>query len=135
MTEIDGIIKVIDVPGFTEGPWVFKRDNVYYLTYSANFPEVIDYAIASKPEGPWVYHGRLSDEIENSTTNHQGVVNYKGRWYYVYHSAGLPTGGRYRRSVCIDYLFFNEDGSLQKVNPSLAGVFKFELIIDAWKIN
>ncbi len=126
MIEIDGEIQVIDVPQFTEGPWVFKREDKYYLTYSAEFPEVIDYAMADDPTGPWEYKGRLNDLVPNSPTNHQGVENYKGNWYFVYHNGALPSGGEFRRSVCIDYLNFNEDGTLQVVKQTSLGVSAVE---------
>ena len=104
----------------------FKREEKYYLTYSAQFPEVIDYAMADSPEGPWEYKGRLNDLVVNSPTNHQGVVEYKGDWYFVYHTGGLPSGGEFRRSVSIDYLFFNEDGSLEKIKQTSIGVSKVD---------
>lgn len=122
MIELDGPIQVIDVPSFTEGPWVFKRGDKYYLTYSARFPEVIDYAMADSPEGPWVYKGRLNDLVPDSPTNHQGIAHYKDNWYFVYHNGSLPSGGEFRRSVCIDYLYFNEDGSMQKIIQTRKGV-------------
>ena len=126
MIELDGSIQTIDVPSFTEAPWVFKKGDNYYLTYSAKFPEVIDYAMASSPEGPWTYKGRLNDLVPNSPTNHQGVIEFKGDWYFVYHNGSLPNGGEFRRSVCIDYLHFNEDGSLQKVVQTSRGVSRIE---------
>ncbi len=122
MIEIEGDIHVIDVPSFTEGPWVFKRDSIYYLTYSALFPEVIDYATAPTPEGPWTYQGRLNDTVPNSPTNHQAVLEYKGDWYFVYHNGILPQGGEYRRSVCIDYLYWNEDGTMKEIVQTRKGV-------------
>lgn len=122
MVELEGDIQVIDVPSFTEGPYVFKRNQKYYLSYSALFPEVIDYAMADSPAGPWTYMGRLNDEMPNSPTNHQAVVEFKGNWYFVYHNAGLENGGEFRRSVCVDELIFNEDGSIRKIEPTVKGV-------------
>lgn len=124
MTELDGPIAIIDVPSFTEGPYVFKRNDQYYLTFSAQFPEVIDYAMADSPAGPWVYKGRLFDEVPNSPTNHQAVVEYKGNWYFVYHNAALKGGGEFRRSVCVDYAYFNDDGSMKEILPTEKGVME-----------
>jgi beta-xylosidase len=122
MVELEGDIQVIDVPAFTEGPYVFKREQKYYLSYSAEFPEVIDYAMADSPEGPWEYKGRLNDVMVNSPTNHQAVVEYKGQWYFIYHSAGLAGGGEFRRSVCVDDLNYNPDGTIQKIIQTDRGV-------------
>jgi beta-xylosidase len=126
LTALDGPIETIDLPSFTEGPWVFKKDDLYYLTYSAEFPEVIDYATAASPEGPWQYRGRLNDLVPNSPTNHQAVLPYKGKWYFVYHNGALSGGGEFRRSVCIDYVHFNEDGTMNKIKQSAKGVEAIE---------
>lgn len=126
MIELDGPIQTIDVPQFTEGPWVFKRDDLYYLIYSARFPEEIDYATAPDPEGPWTHRGLLNGLVPNSPTNHQAVLEYKGDWYFVYHNGKLPGGGEFRRSVCIDYLYFNEDGTLKPIRQTNAGVSAVE---------
>ena len=89
---------------------------------STLFPEVIDYAMADSPSGPWEYKGRLFDEVPNSPTNHQAVVEYKGDWYFIYHNAALNGGGEFRRSVCVDYAYFNEDGTMKKIVPTGRGV-------------
>ncbi|MEQ9306968.1 MAG: glycoside hydrolase, partial [Marinoscillum sp.] len=75
-------------------------------------------------EGPWEYKGRLNDLVPNSPTNHQAIVEYKNRWYFVYHNGNLPQGGEFRRSVCIDYLNYNDDGTIQKIIQTDEGVSK-----------
>lgn len=35
LTELDGEIKVINLPRFVEGPWLHKKDDLYYLTYAS----------------------------------------------------------------------------------------------------
>lgn len=122
MIALDGAINVIDVPEFTEGPWVFKKDDLFYMAYSARFPEEIDYATSPNPEGPWTHRGLLNGLVPNSPTNHQAILPYKGEWYFVYHNGALPSGGEFRRSVCIDYIHFNEDGTLQQIQQTNRGV-------------
>ncbi|RJE72736.1 glycoside hydrolase family 43 protein [Reichenbachiella sp. MSK19-1] len=122
MIELDGPVHTISVPEFTEAPWVFKREELYYLIYSAHFPEEIDYAMSDSPEGPWEYKGNLNGALPNSPTHHVGVEEYKGNWYFVYHTGQLPTGGEFRRSVCIDRLYFNEDGTIKPVIKTDSGV-------------
>lgn len=39
MTELDGPIKLISLPKFTEAPWIHKRKGWYYLSYASGFPE------------------------------------------------------------------------------------------------
>jgi beta-xylosidase len=39
MTELDGPINTIDLPNFTEAPWIHKHNDWYYLSYAYQFPE------------------------------------------------------------------------------------------------
>jgi hypothetical protein len=123
MINLDG--EIVDVPGltgYTEAPWLHKRNGIYYLSFAAGFPETIDYATSSSPLGPWTYRGRINDRVYNSPTNHQSIVQYRGKWYFVYHNGGLPTGGEYRRSVCIDQLEYSEDGTIVKIKQTIKGI-------------
>lgn len=122
MIETEGPIEVVDLPTFTEAPYIHKKGDTYYLSYASAFPEYIDYAISKSIKGPWTYQGRLNDLVKNSPTNHQSIVEYKGKWYFVYQNGGLPTGGEFRRSVCIDELNYNADGTIQKVVQTIKGV-------------
>ncbi|MBS1662664.1 MAG: glycoside hydrolase family 43 protein [Bacteroidetes bacterium] len=122
MTELDGPITAFTPPHYTEAPWIYKRNNLYYLIYAANFPETIDYCTASSPTGPWTYRGTIQDTVPNSTTTHPGIIDYHNKSYFFYHNGALPTGSSYRRSVCIDYLHYNPDGSIQKIIQTKQGV-------------
>ena len=51
-----------------------------------------------------------------------GRITFKGRDYFIYHDGGLLKGGSFRRSVCIDYLNYNPDGTIQRVIPTEEGV-------------
>lgn len=127
MVELDGpIIEPVGLPNFWEAPWMFKRGGTYYLAYASNFNvdgdgcvtsqrfACIRYATADNPLGPWTERGIVLDQV-SSTTNHPAIVEFQGQWYMIYHTADLPDGGNFRRSVAIDPLFFNEDGTMQKV--------------------
>ncbi|TYZ06514.1 family 43 glycosylhydrolase [Hymenobacter lutimineralis] len=123
MTELDGPINTIVLPSYTEAPWVHKRGDWYYLSYATEFPEKLAYAMSRSPEGPWEYKGILNELAENSNTNHQAILDFKGKSYFVYHNgANGPAGGSFRRSVCVDYLYYNADGTIQKVIMTKAGV-------------
>lgn len=121
MTEIDGAITTVNVPAFTEAPYLHKRNNIYYLSYASGWPETIAYATSNSPLGPWTARGTLNGRV-SSETNHQSIIDFKGQWYFVYHNAGLPTGGNFRRSVCIDYLYYNADGTIKKIVQTTTGV-------------
>jgi beta-xylosidase len=130
MIEIDGEIKKIDLPNYTEGPWLHKRGDMYYLTYAAFAHqgqwEKICYATAPKITGPWTYQGILTDQAKNSYTIHPGIVQFKDQWYLFYHNATLTlngeTGALGRRSVCVEYLYYNPDGTIQTITQTIDGV-------------
>ncbi|MCM1489635.1 MAG: hypothetical protein NC095_02240 [Muribaculum sp.] len=42
------------------------------------------------------------------------MVKYKGKWWAFYHNQDLSDRGNLR-SICVDELKFNPDGSIQKV--------------------
>ena len=123
MTEFDGPIQTIKLPAFTEAPWVHQHNGWYYLSYATGFPEKIAYAMSRSPEGPWVYKGILNELAGNSNTNHQSIIDFKGKSYFIYHNGGVNTaGGSFRRSVCIDELFYNKDGTLKRVVMTSEGI-------------
>jgi GH43 family beta-xylosidase len=63
------------------------------------------------------------------------IVEYKGEWYLFYHHNDYSPQFDKNRSVRIDKICFNEDGTIQKVTPTLRGValrmqpMKFSLIV------
>ncbi|OOQ59888.1 1,4-beta-xylanase [Mucilaginibacter pedocola] len=125
MTEIDGEVKQIQFEGmrFTEAPWVHKYQGKYYLSYATEFPEKTAYAIADNIGGPYVYKGILNDLAGNSNTNHQAILEFKNQWYFIYHNGGINTdGGSFSRSVCIDKLFYNTDGTIKRIVMTTEGV-------------
>ena len=72
--------------------------------------------------GPWIFKGILNEVAGNSNTNHQAIIDFKGKSYFIYHNGAIPTqGGSFRRSVCIDYLYYNKDGSMKKVIMTTEG--------------
>ncbi|SDS47216.1 Glycosyl hydrolases family 43 [Mucilaginibacter mallensis] len=104
---------------FHEATWVFKRKGVYYLTYADNNREDgkdanrLNYATSKSPLGPWTYGGVYLGST-GSGTNHGSVAEYKGQWYAFYHNDVLSGQGNLR-SICVDKLYFNADGSIQMV--------------------
>jgi beta-xylosidase len=123
MTELDGDIKTITLPHYTEAPWIHKRNGWYYLSYAYDFPEKTAYAMSRSIKGPWEYKGILNEIAGNSNTNHHAIIDFKGKTYFVYHNGALtPDAGSFHRSVCIDYLFYNPDGSMKRVVMTSEGV-------------
>ncbi|CAN5570500.1 hypothetical protein BH10PLA1_BH10PLA1_01070 [soil metagenome] len=124
MTELDGPINHVELKNYTEAPWVHKRGSVFYLSYSTGFPEKTAYATSDKPTGPWNYRGLIAEVAGNSNTIHQAIIEFKGQWYFIYHNGSMPApniGGSYRRSVCVDYLYYNSDGTIKRVSQTTEG--------------
>lgn len=123
MIELDGPIQTISLPNFTEAPWIHKKNNWYYLSYAYQFPEKIAYAMSKSINGPWEYKGILNEIAGNSNTNHQSIIEFKGKDYFIYHNGSIqPNGGSFRRSVCIDRLYYNEDGTMKRVIMTTEGI-------------
>lgn len=122
MTELDGAITEISVPGFVEGAHVHKRDGWYYLSYGFEFPEKVAYAMSRSIDGPWQFKGILNELAGNCQTNRPCIIDFKGTSYFIYHNGGLPEGGSHRRSVCIDRLYYNADGTMKRVIMTTEGV-------------
>ncbi|WP_200974507.1 glycoside hydrolase family 43 protein [Echinicola sp. 20G] len=123
MIELDSEIQYIDLPHFTEAPWLHKKGNNYYLSYAYKFPEKTAYAMSKSVAGPWEFKGILNEVAGNSNTNHQAIIEYKGKDYFIYHNGSIPTdGGSFRRSVCVDYLYYNPDGTMKRIIMTSEGV-------------
>lgn len=107
---------------YEEGPWLYKRNGLYYLFYAGGpVPEHLAYSTSQSPEGPWKYGGVIMPSQGASFTNHGGIVDYKGKTYLFYHSGALPGGGGFTRSVCLDELKFNPDGSISPFDMTKEG--------------
>lgn len=121
LMEIDG--EMVDISkqltDYHEGPWVFKRNGIYYLIYPDNVTPCNNmlYAMSTNLFGPWETKGILMDAV-SSETMHGSAVEYKGVWYLFYHNAALSGGIGNLRSVCFDRMFFNDDGTIQKVQKT-----------------
>jgi beta-xylosidase len=110
---------------YEEGPWLFKRDTLYYLLYPAGgVPEHLAYSTAKNISGPWTYGDTIMHVIKQggAFTNHPGYIHYKEKSYLFYHNGALPGGGGFKRSVCIEPFEFNADGSIPLISPTKEGV-------------
>jgi len=124
--ELSGVNCLKDLPNRqAEGPFAFEYNGNYYLTYPyvRENTEVLGYAMSKNPMGPYEYKGLIMAEHDNGCwTNHHSIINYKGQWYLFYHRNHFSPRDDKRRSVCIEKLFFNPDGTIQEVKQTMRGV-------------
>lgn len=128
MTELADTITVVSLPRYVEGPWLAHRGDKYYLIYVSmgQGRETISYAMSSSIKGPWEPMGEIAGMAENSFTIHPAVCEFKGHWYFFYHNGMLTLDGHKgssgRRSVCVEEMFFNEDGTIKYIQQTTKGV-------------
>lgn len=131
LVTIAGPVGRMTVPHFFEAAWVFKRNGLYYYSYSTT-PAAgmrIDYMTSDRPDGGFTYRGVVAEQPpnnNNNNNNHAAQFEFKGRWYHVYHNrvvaqeAGIPTG--FRRNLALEELRFADDGAIIPVVYSTDGV-------------
>lgn len=122
MIELDSEITTVEFPGFAEGSHLHKRNSWYYFSYGYQRPEKVAYAMSRSLAGPWEFKGILNELAGNCETNRPAIIDFKGKSYFFYHNGGLPDGGSHRRSVCVDYLYYNSDGTMKRVKMTSEGV-------------
>jgi hypothetical protein len=116
---------VLPTKGLKEGPFMFERNGIYYLTYPhvENKIERLEYATAKNPLGPFKVTGVIMDESPTGCwTNHQSIIRFKNQWYIFYHDRDLSPNFDKARAIRADSLFFNEDGTIIPVKRTLRGV-------------
>jgi hypothetical protein len=114
------IVKLPKLQTYQEGPWIHKRNNNYYLSWSSTCcPEGIGYAMSNSPTGPWTFKGSIMDGNPNSSGNQPGIFDYKGKSYTFGFNYAInfsqTTVHRERRSVCLAELTYNPDGTIPKL--------------------
>ena len=121
MTETDGEIRRIDVPDFTEAPWMHKHNGKYYLIYASGWPEKIAYAVSDNIFGPYTPMGVISEIAGNSNTTHPAIVRFKDQWLFFSHNGGLSDGGSYSRSVIAEPMSYDRDGHINFIPATPQG--------------
>lgn len=128
MRSIKGELQKMDMGGYEppmEGPWVFKRGSLYYFTMPEH-NRILTYYTATSPTGPWKYQGVIMDA--EGGNNHHSIVQYQGQWILFYHRwLDVPGAAcaKKQRHVTAEYLHFNDDGTIRKVERTQAGVGDF----------
>jgi hypothetical protein len=119
------VIGNLPARGLKEGPFLFERKGIYYLTFPhvANKIERLEYTMGDNPMGPFKNADVIMDESASGCwTNHHSLIEFKNQWILFYHNDDLSPHFDKARSVRADSLFFNDDGTIRKVTPTLRGV-------------
>ena len=104
---------------FHEGSSVRKHGETYYLVYSSikrGKPTSLAYATSQSPLGPFQYRGIIIDNDgcdPMSWNNHGSIEEVNGQWFVFYHRTSQYRQNK--RRLCIEPIFFNEDGTIQEV--------------------
>ena len=124
-------VKLTGLTNFREGMFMNKRAGKYYLSWSIDDTRSenyrVGYAIGDSPTGPFVNKGEILTKDASLGilgTGHHSIIQVPGTddWYIAYHRFGMPGGDGTHRETTIDRLYFNEDGSIKKVVPTLESV-------------
>ncbi len=135
MVEIDGEVVHLGLRSVSEGPWLFKRNGIYYNVYAADAPgvqpEQLAYSMADNISGPWRYGGLITGPAKFGFTIHPSVNEFNGKWYLFYHDGsymhdGQP-GGDCRRHVCVEPLYFDSEGHILPITLTETGVSQDKL--------
>lgn len=118
----DSLQEMTGLEDFHEASWVHKYNGKYYLSYADNHVEDgrganrLCYAMSDSPLGPWEYKG-VYLEPTGCDTSHGSIVEYNGEWYAFYHNQDLSGQGNLR-SICVDKLEYNPDGTIKVVKQT-----------------
>ena len=103
---------------YFEGPWLFKKGDTYYFTYSTGTTHLICYATSKNVYGPYTYRGVVLTPVLGWTTHHS-ILEFKGKWYLFYHDCERSKGVNHKRNVKFRSLEFNEDGTIKTMDGSI----------------
>ncbi|MDP4181070.1 MAG: carbohydrate-binding protein [Bacillota bacterium] len=135
MISVNGSASQIVAPIFMEDSWIHKYNGKYYYSYSTDFSKgaaTIDYMMSDNPMTGYQYKGTVlpNPPSNEGNNNHHSIFTFKGNWYIAYHNRavaianGASSGDArtYQRSVCLDRLNYNTDGTMQKVTITTNGL-------------
>jgi beta-xylosidase len=128
----NGTLKAIaGLTDFREGIFLNYRDGIFHLTYSIDDTRSenyrVGYATSDSVEGPWTYRGVILQKDESKgilATGHSSIIQVTGTddWYIAYHRFAIPDGNGTMRETTIDRVYFDEEGLIKPVVPTLESV-------------
>lgn len=131
-----------EIKDFFEAPFVFKKDGVYYFTYSSgschDHTYRVQYAISKEgPMGPYEYKGCILETNVDGTIHgpgHHSVLVDGDDYYIVYHRHNNPHSIHgFHRQICIDKMEFDANGDIKKISPTHDGIIPESFVKQARK--
>jgi hypothetical protein len=147
-------VKVNNLPTrkMLEASYIHKHKGNYYFSYSTGWQQgapTIDYGMSSNVMGPYTWKGTILGDPSmngrsiNGNNNHHGIAEFKGHSYVVYHDRRIAKGHNgleiipaddgkpnpnegYHRSVSVDEMFYNNDGTIKTVTVTNEGPKQIE---------
>lgn len=124
------LTREITPEGYVEGPVMFIRNERYYFMWSegswTDNTYQVAYGYADSPFGPFTRKGTIlsSDPDVATGAGHHSILHPEGTddWYIVYHRRPIPNQDRDHRVVCIDRMYFDEQGEIIPIVMTLEGV-------------
>lgn len=124
MLSFDGEIKNVTPPNYFEAPYMFKKDDKYYMTYSNG--KAIDstynirYSVGDSPLGPWK-EGKFSP-IATTNANkdvygpgHNSIFKEDDQYYILYHQIHPQKEDYVLRQLRLDSLNFDTEDNIEKI--------------------
>lgn len=124
------MFKEVTPENYVEGPFMFIRNGKYYFMWSegdwTKDDYCVAYSIADNPMGPFKRIGKVlqSDKNIGTGAGHHSVIFEKesGLCYIVYHRHPVGSTDGNQRVVCMDEMFFDENGYIKPIVISNEGV-------------
>lgn len=132
MVSFDGEIKDVTPPNYFEAPYMFKRNDKYYMTYSdgkaIDSTYKIRYAVSDSPLGPWEEGQNSPIAKTDSEKNvygpgHNSIFMEEDQYYLLYHQIYPQEEDYVLRQLRLDSLNFDQEGNIQPI--SYKGVHLF----------
>ncbi len=123
---------------YREAACVFKRNGIYYYTWSFDDTRSPNYHVRygkgtspmQKPVGDdIILHRDFAEDKRVRCTGHHSILNIPGtdEWYIVYHRFNVENYGNVEdydsqagchRELCIDRMYFDDDGNIISIKPT-----------------
>ena len=146
LTSVVGSAMPMFATNFFEDSWIHKRNGIYYYTYCNQFSvgAAIYCETNSNPTNGFVPEGTvMANPPQNvNNNNHHAIFSFQGNYYIAYHNRavalqnGLSTSAAvYKRSLCLDRVNYNANGSIQQVTPTTDGLTQLKNLNPFYRVE